>query len=117
MSDYNADYSYKFGHTYTNKERKDYFKYAVEKLKIAKNVPWDSNIVEFKNGSCRVNYSANKNIWFSIRPADSVNSLGIEIKLVMTNALRFTISQMQNILDAAYQISKVCESNCTIYKE
>lgn len=114
---YLSDYGYKFGHTFTDQDRKMYFKYAVEKLESAKDAAWDTKIIHFKNGSCRVNYLANPNIWFSIRPADSVNALGIEIKLVMTNALRMSLHQMQEILTTAYNISKTCDSNCTIYKE
>ena len=117
MSDTIFYSGYRFGHTYTEQERKDYFKYAVKRLEQATNVPWDTNIIHFKNGSCRVNYLANPNIWFSIRPAKDVNALGIEIKLVMTNALRMSIPFIQGILDTVYQISNVCKSQCTVYKE
>ena len=115
---YTSTISYKLiTRSYTEQDRKNYFRYAIDRLKQCKQNNWDNNIIEFKNGSCRVNYLRNKNIWFSVRLVSTVNDLGVEIKLVMTNALRLSIIEMQHILDTAYQISNVCESHCTVYRE
>lgn len=114
---YTSNLSYKLiTRTVTDKDRKEYFKWAIQRLREAKQKEWDSNIIEFKNGSCRVNYLANKNIWYSIRLASNIDDIGIEIKLVMTNALRLSLIDMQHIIDTAHNIANVCESRCTIYK-
>ena len=112
------NFSYKlWGKSYTDSEKKEYFKNAIERLKGCSNASWNNNVITFKNGSCRVNYAKDPSIWFSIRVADVSDRLGIEIKLVMQKAVRLSIPQMQDILETAYHISRVCESSCTVYKE
>lgn len=91
-------------------------KYAIERLKQYSEPEWDTNIIEFKNGSYRINYLNYPGIWLSVRPTD-LNTLGLEINLVMQNAMRLKLSDMHKIISTTQLISKVCEAKTVVYKE